>query len=196
MAESKAKGSGLLERDRSVLVVIDVQERYMPHLREPRRLLEAVRRLILGAQEVGVPLLLTEQYPQGLGPTNSDLLEVLDPPVTPIEKRTMSCLSEPAFVKELESLNRDQIVIAGIEGHACVHQTVHEALSGGYETHVVVDAIDSRFPRDCEVALERAARAGATQTTVESVLLEWVRTADAPEFQAVRSLIRDPLPEG
>jgi nicotinamidase-related amidase len=188
--------SGLLEREQSLLLVIDVQERYLPHLAERARLVEAVRRLIAGAKLVDVPILLTEQYPQGLGHTADVLRAELGDGVTPIEKRSMSCLGEPAFRRALDASGRRQVVVAGIEAHACVNQTVHELLAHGVEVHVAIDAIDARFARDREVALARVERAGAIATTVESVLLEWVRTADSPEFQPIRGLIRDPLPEG
>ena len=186
--------SGLLDRDESVLVIIDVQERYIPHLYEGARVVEAARRLIEGAKLVGVPVLVTEQYPEGLGPTTQALRDILPRDTKPIPKRTMSCVAEPAFVDALRACGRSQVVVAGIEAQACVNQTVHELLAAELETHVVVDALSSRFRRDYEVAVERQIRAGAVPTTVEAVLLEWVRTADAPEFQQIRQLIRDPLP--
>lgn len=186
--------TGLLDRDESVLVVIDVQERYIPHLYEGARVVEATRRLIEGAKLVGVPILLTEQYPEGLGPTTETVRDALPSRLKPIAKRTMSCASEPAFVQALGATGRTQIVVAGIEAQACVNQTVHELIAADYETHLVIDAVSARFKRDYDVAVERLIRAGAVPTTVEAVLLEWVRTADAPEFQDIRQLIRDPLP--
>jgi len=186
--------SGLLDRDGSVLVVIDVQERYIPHLFEGARVVEATRRLIEAAKLVGVPILVTEQYPEGLGPTTPVVRDALPRGVKAIAKRSMSCAGEPAFVEALRTTGRTQVVIAGIEAQACVNQTVHELIAADYETHLVVDAVSARFRRDYEIAVERQVRAGAVPTTVEAVLLEWVRTADAPEFQAVRALIRDPLP--
>lgn len=186
--------SGLLDRDESVLVIIDVQERYIPHLHEGARVVEAARRLIEGAKLVGVPILVTEQYPEGLGHTTPVLRDILPADTTPISKRTMSCVAEPAFVDALRETGRTQVVIAGIEAQACVNQTVHELIAAQLETHIVVDALSSRFRRDYEVAVERQIGAGAVPTTVEAVLLEWVRTADAPEFQKIRQLIRDPLP--
>jgi nicotinamidase-related amidase len=186
--------SGLLDRKESVLVVIDVQEKYIPHLYEGARVIEAARRLIEGAKLVGVPVLVTEQYPEGLGHTTPALREILPAGTKPIEKRSMSCVSEPKFVEALRKIERTQVVIAGIEAQACVNQTVHELIAADFETHIVIDAISSRFRRDYDVAVERQIRAGAVPTTVEAVLLEWVRTADAPEFQKVRQLIKEPLP--
>ncbi|MBM4244487.1 MAG: isochorismatase family protein [Deltaproteobacteria bacterium] len=186
--------TGLLDWNESVLVVIDVQERYIPHLYEGARVVEATRRLIEGAKLVGVPVLVTEQYPEGLGHTTPALRGILPAATKPIAKRTMSCVGEPDFVEALRATERAQVVIAGIEAQACVNQTVHDLLSADCETHIVIDAMSSRFRRDYDVAVERQIRAGAIPTTVEAVLLEWVRTADAPEFQKIRALIRDPLP--
>jgi nicotinamidase-related amidase len=194
MTESKRNG-GLLVRAQSLLLVIDVQERYLPHLAAAARLVEGVRRLIEGARCVGVPVLVTEQYPQGLGHTAEPIRRLLRPADGPIEKRSMSCMGEPAFVSRLEGSRRRQVVVSGIEAHACVNQTVHELLAAGFEVHLVLDAVTARFARDNDVAVERLLAAGAIGTTVESVLLEWVRTADAPEFRAIRELIRAPLPE-
>ena len=185
---------GLLDRGDSVLVVIDVQERYLPHLHEGARVVEAARRMIEGAKIVGVPILVTEQYPKGIGPTASVVRDALPPGTRPIEKMTMSCLGAPEFAERLAATGRRQVVVVGIEAQACVNQTVHQLLHQGYDVHLVVDAVSARFPRDYEVAVDRLVRAGAIATTVEASLLEWVRTAEAPEFQPVRALIRDPLP--
>ncbi len=184
----------LLDRNHSVVVVIDVQEKYLPHLHEAERVVEGCRRLIEGAKLVGVPLLPTEQYPKGLGPTATTLHDALPSGCVPIEKSTLSCLGCADFARALEASGRRQVVVAGIEAHACVSQTVHELLATGYEVHLVVDAVSARFPRDYRVALRRLEAAGAIPTTVEAVLLEWVRSADSPDFQGVRRIIRDPLP--
>lgn len=197
MTDAPARGerpSWLLDRNDSVLLVIDVQERYLPHLFEGARVVEASRRLIEAAKLVAVPILHTEQYPQGIGHTAAVLRDALPAGQTPIEKLTMSCMAEPGFADALAAVGRRQVVVAGIEAQACVNQTVHELLAAGYEVHLVVDAVSARFRRDYEIAVERLVRAGAVPTTVEAVLLEWVRSARAPEFQEVRALIRDPLP--
>jgi nicotinamidase-related amidase len=185
---------GLLDRGDSVLVVIDVQERYLPHLYEGARVVEATRRMIAGAKLVGVPILVTEQYPQGIGPTAAAVREVLPAESRAIEKLSMSCLGSPEFAARLARTGRRQVAVVGIEAQACVNQTVHQLLQQGFAVHLVVDAVSSRFRRDYEIAVDRLIRAGAVATTVEAALLEWVRTAEAPEFQSIRALIRDPLP--
>jgi nicotinamidase-related amidase len=191
---ARTRPSRLLDRAASLLLVIDVQERYLPHLFEGARVVEATRRLIEAAKLVAVPVLHTEQYPQGIGATTQVLRDALPAGQEPFSKLTMSCMAEPGFADALRATGRTQVVVAGIEAQACVNQTVHELLEAGYETHLVVDAVSARFERDYRVAVERLTRAGAVPTTVEAVLLEWVRSARAPEFQQVRALIRDPLP--
>lgn len=186
----------LLDRSTSVLVVIDVQKRYLPHLFEGARVVEGARRLIEGAKAVAVPVLVSEQYPRGLGPTAPELLAALPAGAAVVEKSSLSCLGCAEFAERLRGTRRRQVLIAGIEAQACVNQTVHDLLAAGFEVHLAIDAVSSRFRRDYEVAIGRLAGAGAIPTTVEAALLEWVRTADSPEFQVMRSLIRDPLPEG
>ncbi len=185
----------LLAIERSALVVIDVQQRYLPHLHRPTRLVEAVRRLCRGAGIAGVPVVVTEQYPQGLGPTTDAVREALPAGTLFCTKLSMSCLGSPEFRAWLDSSGRDQIVLAGIEGHACVAQTALELLAAGRQVRLVLDAITTRYPFDGEVAVQRLCEAGAVPATVEAVLLEWARTAESPLFQPLRALIRDPLPD-
>lgn len=184
----------LLDPQRSLLVVIDVQERYIPHLFEGARVVEGTRRLVEGAKLVGVPILVTEQYRRGLGPTATPVLGALPGDVAPIEKSTLSCLGSPDVASRLRSSGRSQVLVAGIEAHACVNQTVHDLLAAGFETHLAVDAISARFVRDYRVAVDRLVGSGAIPSTVESALFEWVRSADSPHFQGIRALVRDPLP--
>jgi nicotinamidase-related amidase len=186
----------LLDRAKTLLVVIDVQERYLPHLFEAERVVEASRRLIEAAKLVGVPVVVTEQYPRGLGPTAAVLRAAMPAGDEPVQKLTLSCLGAAEFRARLRASERTQVLVAGIEAHACVNHTVHDLLEEGYATHVAVDALSSRFPRDYAIGVARLARAGAIATTVEAALLEWVRSAESPEFQPVRALIRDPLPGG
>ncbi|HZR80553.1 MAG TPA: isochorismatase family protein [Candidatus Binatia bacterium] len=184
----------LLDRAQTLLLVIDVQERYLPHLYEGERVVEGTRRLIEAAKIVGVPIATTEQYPRGIGPTAPALRAALPAGHEPIQKLSLSCLGARQFAERLEASGRRQVLVAGIEAHACVNHTVHDLLAAGYGVHLAVDAVSSRFRRDYEIGVARLARAGAVATTVEAALLEWVRTAESPEFQPVRALIRDPLP--
>jgi len=180
----------VLERDESALLIIDVQEGYRGHTVEHDRMVAAVRRLLDAAVILGVPVLATEQYPQGLGHIQAEVADGFGPDIHPIEKMSMSCLGQPAFVDRLRTLSRTQIVVCGIEAHACVNQTVHDLLQRGCTVHVPRDAISARSPLDLQAGWEKMIGSGAIPSTVEMACLEWVRTAEAPEFKAIHRLIK------
>jgi nicotinamidase-related amidase len=180
----------LLDRDAAALVVIDVQEAYRSVLWEYERVARTVSTLVEGAGLLGVPVVLTEQYPKGLGRTVAEVADRLPAGTTRVEKRTLSCCGTADFMTALATLRRPQILIAGIEAHACVNQTAHDLLAAGYQVHVAYDATSSRRREDYVVAWEKLMASGCVPATSESALLELLRTADAPEFKAVQRLIR------
>lgn len=180
----------VLDRDQSVLVVIDVQEAYRGITVEPERMLRGVRRLIEAARLVGVPILATEQYPKGLGHLMREVAEGLPDGIEIIEKRSLSCCGAPGFADRLAALSRRQVVVCGLEAHACVNQTTHDLLAGGYQVHLPFDALSSRFETDYRMGWEKMIGSGAVPSTVEMICLEWVRTADAPEFKAIQKLVK------
>jgi len=180
----------VLDRTQSALVVIDVQEAYRGVTFDHERMLRGVRRLIEAAKLLGVPVLATEQYPKGLGHLLREVLEVCPAGIEVIEKRSISCCGEPRFNAALSALARSQVVVCGVEAHACVNQTVHDLLAQGYGVHVPHDAVSCRFESDHRVAWEKMMASGAVPTTVEMACLEWVKTAAAPEFKALQTLIR------
>lgn len=182
--------SRLLDRERSALLIIDVQEGYRGHTFEHERMVGAVRRMLEAAKIVCVPLLVTEQYPKGLGHTQREVADGFPDGQLVIEKTSMSCMRQPRFADALAQLDRPQIVVCGIEAHACVNQTVHDLLERGYQVHVPHDAISARFERDYRVGWEKIVGSGAVPSTVEMACLEWVRTAEAPEFKAIHRLIK------
>jgi nicotinamidase-related amidase len=180
----------LLAREGTVLVVIDVQEGYRSVLFEYARVAEAVARLVRGAGVLGVPVLATEQYPKGVGHTVPEVAEHLPAGSVPIQKMSLSCCGAPEFMTALARLRRRQVLIAGIEAHACVNQTAHDLLAAGYQVHVAHDATSSRRREDYDVGWAKMLRSGVVPATVESALLELTRTADTPEFKAVQRLIK------
>jgi len=180
----------LLDRAHSALLVIDVQEGYRGHTVEHERMVRRVRTLVEAAKVMDVPVLATEQYPKGLGRTQPEVAEGFPPGTPVIEKMSMSCCGQPRFVAALDALARAQIVVCGIEAQACVNQTVHELLARGYQVHVPYDAISARFETDYRIGWEKIIGSGAVPSTVEMVCLEWVRTAEAPQFKAIHKLIK------
>ena len=179
--------SGQLERDRAALLVIDVQERInavmatQDHIPRTEVLVEACRGL-------GVPVLASEQYPQGLGPTVESLAALLGD--TPPGKLTFSCARDDGLKRAVEDSGRKQIMVTGIETHVCVLQTALDLLAAGYEVHVPHDAVNSRRPADKEWALHRMASAGAVITSTESALFELLERCDTAEFKTVAKLIK------
>jgi nicotinamidase-related amidase len=180
----------ILDRTQSALVIIDVQEAYRGVTFDHERMLRGVRRLLEASKLLGIPVLATEQYPKGLGHLLPEVLEACPPGVEVIEKRSMSCCGEPRFNSAFGALRRSQVVICGVETHACVNQTVHDLLAQGYGVHVPHDAVSSRFEPDHRVAWEKMLASGAVPTTVEMAALEWVKTAAAQEFKALQKLIK------
>lgn len=182
---------GLLDRDRTVLVLIDLQEGYRTVLDGWPGVARACSLLIQGATLLGVPLIVTEQYPRGLGHTAAEAAAQFPPGTAVIEKMTMSCAGAPRFVDTLRALGREQVLIAGIETHACVNQTVHDLLALGLRVHVARDATSSRRQVDARPAWDKMCASGMLPTIAEQALLELVWSADAPEFKALQRLLKE-----
>lgn len=180
----------LLSRDDSVLVVVDVQEKLVPAVPDSSRVIERAGLLLAAAGVLGVPVIATEQYPRGLGPTVEALRKALPAGCEPIEKTDFSCVPVPEFASRLMTLGRDQVVVAGLEAHVCVGQTVLDLLGAGKRVFVPADAVASRRADDAAVALRRIERAGAVVTTAEAVVFEWLRRAGTAEFKALSAVIR------
>lgn len=195
----------LLDSARSILVVIDIQGKLVHMVHRPTMVLETARRLMRLADLFQVPVVLTEQYPKGLGPTEPSLRETFDALTTPrffLEKTSFGCCGEAAFEPLLQEarkglpLRQRQIVVAGIEAHVCVLQTVLELLDSGHEVFLCWDAVSGRGEENRHHALERMASAGATITNHESVAFEWTRDKTHPAFKAVSALMKEGQPEG
>lgn len=179
----------MLATDNTVLVLIDFQERLFPAMHDKEKLLQSVLKLIRGAKVLGVPIILTEQYPKGLGPTVPEIKELL-PGIKPVEKVSFDCCDEAAFVTSLESLKRKQVLIAGIEAHICVYQTAMALLRSGYQVQVVGDCISSRDPEDRLVSLFRMGAGGISPTTLEMALFELLKVARGDKFKEISNIVK------
>lgn len=186
--ENYVRSPELMSRSASRLLIVDVQEKLLPMIPVAQTLIFNCRRLIEGAKLLQVPVTATEQYPRGLGHTVPQLAELLD--AAP-EKLRFSCAEVLAWANaDSESNERDQIVVAGMEAHVCVLQTVLDFIAQGFRVYVPADAIGSRFKLDWKIALDRMSLAGAVITTAESVLFEWCEVSGTPEFKSISELIR------
>ena len=179
----------LLSRARTRLLIVDVQEKLIPAIPVADQLIANCRKLIDGAAALEIPVAGTEQYPRGLGPTVPKLAEGLGERP---EKLRFSCAEvlnwKPAA---LDPEARDQVVVAGIEAHVCVLQTVLDLLAVGFRVYVPADAVASRKKLDWKIALERMGSQGAVVTTTESVLFECCEVAGTPEFKTISRLIKE-----
>ena len=179
-----------LDADRTALVVIDVQEAFRKAIPAFGEVARAASILVRGAEAVDAPILVTEQYPKGLGHTVAEVADRLPDDVFPIEKVVFSASAAEGF----DLAGRDQALVCGIETHICVNQTVLDLLDGGAEVHVARDAVGSRFAENHEVGLEKVERAGAVITTVETALFELVGRAGTEQFKEIQRLVLEYAP--
>jgi nicotinamidase-related amidase len=180
----------MLKTENTLLLVIDVQEKLFRVMHGKEALLINLSKLIRGCRLLGIPALVTEQNPAGLGPTIPEIAALL-PDAAKALKFSFSCCAETGFIDQLKATGRRQILVCGIESHVCVYQTASDLLAAGYEVQVVSDGVSSRTPQNKELALRRLASEGAKLTGVEMALFELLRTAKAEQFKAVSALIKE-----
>ena len=178
-----------LEPCSTLLVLIDYQEGLFPAMHDKGNLLLKVLKLAEGAGILEIPVILTEQYPRGLGPTLPEIKALL-PDTKPIEKTSFSCCDEEAFCTALEAAGRKQVLVAGIEAHICVYQTAFDLVRKGYEVQVVSDCVSSRDPENCRTALAKLIAAGILPTTMEMALFELLKTGRGDVFKRISTLVK------
>jgi len=179
----------IFARGRALLLVIDMQERLLRQIEDAAKAAAGAITLAKCSKILGVPALVTEQYPEGIGPTLPGLSDALERRPA-IAKRTFSCCREPAFLQGLAVAGRKQVIIAGIEAHVCVLQTAFDLVEKGYTVQVAEDAVGSRKNSDKLNALKRMQAAGIGITCVESAVFELLETSACPEFKQVLPLIK------
>ena len=170
------------------LLVIDVQEKLMPFIRDAAAVTRNIAFLIDAAKVLEVPVQATEQYPKGLGATVGELARRL--PDRP-DKVAFSCCAIPAVVEGFRRGARPKVVLAGMETHVCVQQTALDLLALDFRVFIPIDAVASRFALDHDVALRRLEKAGAVLTTSEAVVFEWVGGAGTPQFKSISQLVQE-----
>jgi nicotinamidase-related amidase len=178
-----------INRKQAAGLIIDIQERLFPHIYRYEKIAGNTRILIEGLKVLQVPILVTQQYTKGLGETVPSVAEVL-PGEQRIEKIAFSCCDEPVFMKELNRVDKEFVIIAGIETHVCVLQTALDLIENGFIPVVVQDCVSSRKKSDFRVAINRMRKEGAIITTYESVLFELCRFAGSDEFKQISGLVK------
>ena len=178
-----------IQKENTAGLVIDIQERLYPHIHENVAVARNTGILVAGLKVLGVPVLVTQQYTRGLGTTIPGLLDLLKGfPV--IEKTAFSCCDEPEFIRALAETHKQYILIAGIESHVCVLQTVIDMIERGYHPVLVEDCVSSRKENDKTISVRRMRKEGAIVTSYESILFELCRFSGTDEFKSISKLVK------
>jgi nicotinamidase-related amidase len=177
---------------RPAFVVVDVQERLFAAMDPERRdlMIANLKILAAAARRLGHPVLLTEQYPKGLGRTLPELRGLLDG-VEPVEKTAFSCGGVPGFIERLRALDAGPVVLAGVEAHVCVLLTALDLITAGFSVSIVADAVCSRRRENLDLGLAQARQAGAIVTSTETLVFQWLGRSDTDAFREMAKLFKE-----
>lgn len=180
----------ILKPDSTVLVVVDIQEAFLFPIDDAAAIASKTATAIKGFLELGLPIIVTEQYPKGLGHTVDEIKRVLPDDFDYVEKSSFSSCGAESFLKKLEAASTKQILLCGLETHICVNQTAHDLLNRGFEVHLLTDCVGSRFTSDREAGIRKMELSGVIPSSVEMALFELMRDAKHEKFKAVQNLIK------
>lgn len=179
----------MLTMDDAVFLLIDTQGKLAHSMYAKDTLFNNLKKLIKGMRTLEIPILWAEQNPKGLGPTVQEIAELL-PDLQPIPKYSFSCYQNQAFRQALEALGRHSILVAGIETHVCVYQTVRDLRTAKYDVQLVADAVSSRTSENKQIGLEKCKEAGASLTSIETALFELLEVAQGDRFKQILDVIK------
>lgn len=179
----------VLDKQDSVLLIVDIQDKLATVMKERDRVVNNCLHLIELAKMINVPVLVTEQYPKGLGKTVAEIQSALSQ-YRPIVKTAFNCCGEPAFLSEIKKINRKKVIVTGMETHICVLQTTAGLLQDGFTPHVVQDAVCSRSDENWGTGIEFMRDAGAVITCTETVLFQLLKVAGTEEFKKISARIK------
>lgn len=179
----------VINAENSLLVVIDIQGNLAQAMHDKVSLFGNLQKIIKGAQILELPIIVTEQIPEKLGPTIPEIANLFSD-FAPIPKASFSCCGEKSFMEKVNSAGRPQILLSGIEAHVCVYQTALELMSIGYEVHLLTDCISSRTAENKCLAIERMKTEGVKLTSVEMALFELLKIAAGDKFREIVKLIK------
>ena len=178
-----------LDTDNSALVIVDIQERLASVMRAREAVVNNCLHLVEIAKLYSIPVVVTEQYPKGLGHTVDEIAKAL-PDNEPIEKLAFSCCEEPSFLDKMRSLKKNTLILTGMETHVCILQTCIGLMREGFNVHLVKDAVCSRSKENWKTATEFMRDAGAVVTCTESVLFQLLKIAGTEEFKLISKRIK------
>jgi nicotinamidase-related amidase len=188
-----------IKKEDAVLVAIDFQVKLMANMHNKEKVEDTISRLVRGLRLFEIPILVTQQYTKGIGPTTPDITAALTEKLSdaisetsfvPVEKKTFSAMKEPAFVQALEETGKKTVLLAGMESHICVLQTAMDLIEAGYSVFGVVDCMASRTQENKDLAQVRMTQAGVTITSYEAVLFELANDSNNPNFKQIASIVK------
>lgn len=182
--------SSILHKDKAALVVVDFQEAFRKAVPDFALVASRISMATRGFQILDVPVIVTEQYPAGLGRTAEEVLFALAPDQEFFEKTAFSAGAEPGFIEKLQNLNVTQIGLCGLETHICVNQTAHDLLDRGFQVHLLTDAVASRYSADKTAGLEKMRQSGVISSTVEMSLFELMGDSAHEKFKEIQAIIK------
>ncbi len=180
----------LLQREKAVLIVIDMQEAFRKIIQDFSDLTARITTMIKACQILQVPIILTEQYPKGLKHTVEEILSVLQTDQKIYEKNTFSSCGAKGFVEHLENLKVRQTILCGIETHICVSQTAHELLEKGFQVHLLADCVSSRYEINKQIGIEKMKQSGVIISSLEMAIFELMKSSAHPCFKEIQNLVK------
>lgn len=180
----------VLDKNKTALVVVDFQEAFRSPINDFAQIVSRTATAVRGFQILNLPIIITEQYPKGLGRTAEEVLFSMPPDFEFVEKTAFSSCGSPAFMEKLRATGASQVVLCGLEAHVCVNQTAHDLLEENYAVHLLTDCVSSRFTPDREIALKKMQASGVVPSSVEMVLFELMTDARHEQFKEIQNLIK------
>lgn len=180
----------ILEQASSALIVVDMQETFRKAIPAFSEIVSRIAQMIRGCRILNVPVIVTEQYPKGLGRTAEEILFSLPDDFEFVEKTAFSSCGASSFMEKLQATQAKQIMLCGIETHICVNQTAHDLMQNGYQVQLLTDCVGSRFEHDKLAALQKLTTSGAISSSVEMALFELLRDSRHEQFKEIQNLIK------
>ena len=180
----------ILQKETTALVIVEFQEAFRDMIPDFDEIGTSISKIVRGFQILDLPIIVTEQYPKGLGHTAKEVLETLSNDFTCIEKTAFSSCGASEFIEKLKELNIAQVLLCGLETHICVNQTTHDLLDGGFDVHILEDSVGSRSAANKQIGLNKMSISGALPSCVEMALFELMKDSKHQHFKEIQELIK------
>ncbi len=180
----------ILDKDKTALVVVDFQEAFREMIPDFDKISSNISKIVQSFRILNLPIIVTEQYPKGLGHTAKEILDVLPNDFNVIEKTAFSSCGASEFTEKLDATNTRQVLLCGLETHICVNQTAHDLLDEGFDVHILNDAVGSRTQQNRESGLNKMKMSGVVSSCIEMALFELIKNSKDEYFKEIQKLIK------